>query len=447
MKNGIKYMVVLVLATLLWYVLLSVFIQNAVLGWAVSAIAAIGILFVIRKVMAKYNFSFIFMVSVSLFVLMAPLLGKKETSSLEKRTLSGFPKFDINYIWGFTYGFADYINDRFAYRNASISFLGKLKYHVLHESPMPNLVEIGKNNFLFYTPGNYIHDISEPFTSQEMETIRTNLDIMTEWFDSKGIKFYFTVPPSKEHVYPELMSEGMQYRTRFSRLEDLADFIQDDTIIRFIDYRKELIENKKTRLTYEETDSHWNKFGAFFAYHKIMERMHKDFPEIKIAELSDYKMDSAISIGGDLQRHLGFDDLFTMHYYSFTPKDGAKPSVADSSAFDVPDAHPEVRGMPPPPPGDTNRVGACGLRILILRDSYTDALKGFFSTQFRRTVLIWAKSPRVNFVLKEHPDIVLFEMLERYLDNNLTLPDEIAHDSAFIKQNFPGYYKSAAANK
>ena len=93
MKNGIKYMVVLVLATLLWYVLLSVFIQNAVLGWAVSAIAAIGILFVIRKVMAKYNFSFIFMVSVSLFVLMAPLLGKKETSSGDladkKETSSG----------------------------------------------------------------------------------------------------------------------------------------------------------------------------------------------------------------------------------------------------------------------------------------------------------------------------------------------------------------------
>jgi hypothetical protein len=446
MKHVLKYIIVWALASLLLYVFLSVFIQSRVATCISSLIIATCILLLIRKLIAKYEFSFVFMVSIFLFILTVPMLGKKETTSLEKRTLADFPKFDINYIWGFTYGFADYFNDRFAYRNASISFLGKLKYHALHESPMPNLVEIGKDSFFFYTPIVYVHDISEPFTLQQLDTIRTNLDIITKWFDSKGIKYYLTIPPSKEHIYPELMSAGLQYRTKFSRLNQLADFIKDDTIIRFIDYRKELIENKKTRLTYEETDSHWNKFGAFFAYHKIMERMKKDFPIIRVAELADYKMDSVISVGGDLQRHLGFDDMFTMHYYMFTPKDGAQPSAADSSKYYSPDLLVEVREMQVAASGNTNNISACPLKLFVVRDSYSDALKGFFNTQFRRSVFAWTKTPPVGMIMQEHPDIILHEILERFLDATLKLPEDIAKDSAFIKQNFPQYYKPASVN-
>jgi hypothetical protein len=436
----VKYIVVGILASLLGFVLLSVFIQNKILSWGISICIAICVLFIIRKIIQKYNFSFIFMVSVFFTVLLIPLVGKKETTSLENRTLPAFPKFDINYIWGFTYGISDYMNDRFAYRNASIAFLGKLKYHTFHESPMPNLVEIGKDNFLFYTPIDYVHDISEPFSSQQIDSIRTNLEIMTKWFDAKGIKYYFTVPPIKEHIYPELMSPGLQSRTKFSRLAELADYIKDDTIIRFIDYRKELIENKKTRLTYEETDTHWNYFGAFFAYHKIMERMHRDFKNIKIAELSDYKMDSTMWDGGDLQSHLGFDDLFHRHYFWFTPKNGAQPIGLDSSEYDT-HGYVEIKEMRDTVSYRGGNVGPCRLKIFIVRDSYTNAYRGFLSTQFSRSVYAWTKTPPVDMIMQEHPDIVLHEILERYLGTLTTLPVQIENDSTFIKQNFPAYYK------
>ncbi len=247
MKHLVKYTVVGILTSLLFYVLLSVFIKSRILVWSVSIFIAICFLFIVRKAISKYKFSFVFMVSVFFFVLLFPLLGKKENTSLEKRTLAEFPKLYFRNVWGFTYGFVDYFNDRFAYRNALISFLGKLKYHVFHESPMPNLVEIGKDSTLFYTPIAAVHDISEPFSLQQLDSIKTNLEIITKWFDAKGIKYYITVPPVKEHIYPELMSKLMQFRTRFSRLNQLYDFIKDDTIIRFIDYRKELIDNKKNK--------------------------------------------------------------------------------------------------------------------------------------------------------------------------------------------------------
>jgi alginate O-acetyltransferase complex protein AlgJ len=440
MKHILKYCVVGILASLLAYVLLSVFIQNALLVWIISGFLAICFLIIIRKTVEKYKFSFIFMVTVFFFVMLAPLVGKKETTSLEKRTLFDFPKFDINYVWGFTYGFSDYLNDRFAYRNASISFLGKLKYLVFRESPMPNLVEIGKDTVLFYTPISYIHEISGAFTREQLDSIRTNLEITTKWFDSKGIKYYFTVPPVKEHIYPELMSERMQFMTKFSRLAQLADYIKDDTLIRFIDYRRELIENKKTRYTYEETDIHWNTFGAFFAYHKIMERMRRDFSVIKIAELSDYKMDSAIWYGGDLQCHLGFDDLFKRHYYRYIPGNGAQPVDLDASGYD---GHglAEIKEMPGSSFNLPGNVGPCPLEIFVVRDSYVDAFKGFLATQFKRSFYYWVKTPPIKMIMQEHPDIVLHEILEKNLDAMTKLPEDIAKDSAFIKQNFPAYYK------
>ncbi len=438
MRHFIKYIIVGILASLLGYVAFSVFLQNIILVCCISLTMSIVLLFVLRKIIQTHNFSFVLMVSVFLFVLLVPLLGKKETTSLEKRTLSEFPKFDINYVWGFTYGLADYINDRFAYRNTSISFLGKLKYEVFHESPMPNLVEIGKGNMLFYSTIEYVNEISEPFTSAQLDTLKTNMEIMTKWFDSKGIKYYITVPPGKDRIYPELMSIGLQYRTQFSKLDQLYNYIKNDTLIRFIDYRKELIDNKKTRLTYQETDSHWNMFGAYFAYQKITQRMKKDFPQINVAELSDYKMDSTISVGGDLQRHLGFDDLFTSHFYQFTPKNNAQPITLDSSKYDRPDAHVEIFENPKT---STGNISACPLKLFVDRDSYMGAPKMFFITQFRHSFFVWAKSPRIDLIMQEHPDVVLDEVLERYVNHFLYLPDEIRKDSVFIKQNFPNYYK------
>jgi alginate O-acetyltransferase complex protein AlgJ len=444
MKHLLKYIVTGLLASLLFYIALSVFVDNRILVCCISVFIAICFIFIIGKTVKKYKFSFIFMVSVFFFILLAPIAGKKEITSLEKRSLTGFPKLYFKNIWAFTHSFSDWFNDRFAYRNASISFLGKLKYHTFHESPMPNLVEIGKDSTLYYTPVAYVNDISEPFSPQKLDSIRLTLEIMTKWFNSKGIKYYFTSPPVKEHVYPELMSPLMQYRTKFSRLDQVCEYIKGDTNIRFIDYRKELIENKKTRPTYLETDGHWNKFGAFFAYHKIMERMKRDFPQIKMTELSDYTMDSTMAVGGDLEDHLGFDDLFLMHYYSFTPKNGTQPTCIDSSKLKWPTDNMlvQVREMPEENQDNLGNVQASPLKLFVVRDSYTDAFMGYFPTQFRQTVYAFNKRPPIDLIIQVHPDIILHEMLERYLGNELKLPDEIVKDSVFLKKNFPGYYNS-----
>ncbi len=170
--------------------------------------------------------------------------------------------------------------------------------------------------------------------------------------------------------------------------------------------------------------------------------MHKDFPAIRVAEFSDYDQDSVISIGGDLQCHLGVADLFTMHYYGFTPKQGFTPVSVDSSQYDRPDLRVEIWENHTPVSGNAGNIGACPLKLFVVRDSYTDAMKGFISTQFSRTVYAWQRTPPVDLIMREHPNIVLHEILERFLQNLLVLPDEIAKDSSFIKQNFPNYYKN-----
>ncbi|HTA82949.1 MAG TPA: hypothetical protein VK783_08450, partial [Bacteroidia bacterium] len=253
--------------------------------------------------------------------------------------------------------------------------------------------------------------------------------------EEKKIKYYFTIPPAKEHVYPKLMSQGLQCETQFSRLDQLYNYIKDDTLIRMIDYRKELIEGKNTRVTYMEADSHWNRFGAYLAYYKIMSRISKDFPQLKPENITEYKIDSSLGYGGDLQCHLGFDDMYTSHYYFFTLKSGDKPVIADSTNIVDPKLPCVVRELP-----DKGK----GLKLFVVHDSFTGALIDFLSPRFDRSVFTWVKTPPVPAILKEKPDILIHEVTERFLSSVLNLPAEIRDDKGFLSEYFPSYYQNSS---
>jgi hypothetical protein len=198
-----------------------------------------------------------------------------------------------------------------------------------------------------------------------------------------------------------------------------------------IDYRAELKDAKRKATIYLQTDSHWNQYGAYIAYKKIMERISKDFPGLKPEPMRDFNIDSSCEIGGDLQSHWGFNDVLKSEYYYFKLKSGKMPVALDSADLSSAE-HIEynIREMP-------DKKDA--LTLFVIRDSFSDALRVFLSNRFKRSVYAWTKYPPVQTILKEKPAIILHEVLERFLDATLVLPDEIKNDTAFLKKNFPHY--------
>ena len=67
---------------------------------------------------------------------------------------------------------------------------------------------------------------------------------------------------------------------KYSRTEDLINYIRDNTDLNVIYPKQELISKRKVRDTYFRNDTHWNDYGAYLGVSELMKTMepgYKDF--------------------------------------------------------------------------------------------------------------------------------------------------------------------------
>jgi hypothetical protein len=61
-------------------------------------------------------------------------------------------------------------------------------------------------------------------------------------------------------------------------------------------------------------------------------------------------------------------------------------------------------------------------RLLMYRDSFVNPMVPFLSYHFSRSVYLWTTEPSAVATLQEHPDIVVYELVESHLDKLLDKP-------------------------
>lgn len=432
MKNTFKYLVVFSCFMVFMLVIGMQFVKNDPLLYTVCAVVSIGITMLFHPFISKTEFSSVLLLFTFMLLISVPFVGPKETTSLEKRELSAFPVFKASNIWQFFKQYQQYFSDRFAFRNKGMELIALIKLKAFNLSVVPDRVEIGVDQWLF-SAGNYYTEItSKPFTPEELKLIETNLEITTRWMAARNISYYYVIIPAKCRIYPEKMPKALGKLNAFSRLDQVYTYIRNNKYISVIDVRPELIDAKKIRDTYMQTDTHWNEYGAFLGYKKIMEAFQKDFPDLQIRELSEYQLDSAIIEEGDLLMNMGLSKGIAFRNYRLKLKSGIKPGPVDSAYTGIFAKQVVIREMP----GSPNKK-----KLFIARDSMTEFLKKYFSTSFDRAFYYWKPTLNVPLILQEKPDILLHEMAEVFTANMLILPPEIKADSVFMQTNYPEYYK------
>lgn len=432
MKGILKYLVLVIYLFALAYIIFEQFIPNVYGLYGVcAALAIIGFL-LLRKHIEPYPFYKFFLIFSFVFLISVPFLGARENSSFEKRALAEFPTFRISNVWKFFFQYQSYFNDRFAFRNEAVQAISKFRFRLFRVSPMPQIVKVGKDDWLFTSREEYINDTSTPFTQAQLDSVILNLEIITKYFDIRNIKFYFSMIPIKERIYPEYMPGDLSRRMTFSKAAQLNEALKNHPSIRSIDCKDVLLEGKKIRPTYYTTDTHWNEFGAFLGYRKIIERVRQDFPQIKPFEINDFNIDSSVTDAGDLQLLMGFRDVMQFTHYHLRRKSGPDPLIVDSTYLCTTNTRYSIREMP---------QKTSGLKLFLVRDSFTEYLRIFITPNFDRTVFAWMPVIPVANVMQEKPDIVIQEILEHFVVYTKQLPPEIAGDTLFLNQYFPGFLK------
>jgi hypothetical protein len=334
------------------------------------------------------------------------------SATMENRRLAPFPAMPDRAAGIKTYfaGLESYFNDHFGFRNLLIRTHGYIRWHWLKQGSTEVLA--GREGWLFYTGENTLdsHLGLSFLTGQELEKWRQLLERRQRWLAKHGMKYLFVIAPDKESIYPEYLpswAEGRQVRTR---LDQFVAYLQNHSNLPILDLRPALRAAKTNDFIYIKTDTHWNALGAYFGYREIIRTLGQQLPGMAPLPLEDFDVRRAPDEAADLARFLAQEHSMNEPNYIF---------LIPRPPLQTPEAIADVSILPKPwPPNEQPLVinnPARQYRAVVFRDSFASFLVPFLGQHFNRIVFVWQRSWNLDVIRREQPDIVIDEMLERYL--------------------------------
>jgi hypothetical protein len=316
----------------------------------------------------------------------------------EKRQLAPLPVItpDLRTWAAAPPAFTAYFNDHFGFRKTLVQFYGLIKVKVLGESTSPDVV-VGKQGWLYYSNGlsSDSYRGTEPFAPGELRQWTAVLGRMRDWLATRDIPFYVTIPPDKHTIYPEYLPASVKIGRAATRLEVLTTALRQAGID-VIDIRDILLRAKPLGLLYHKTDTHWTGTAGYVAYQAILSELSKEFPQVRPNPRTDFQW-WRLRATGDLNSMLGLTHGYEEDFLLLVPRRIAYSRHDDGNIVVTEISDPRLP------------------RMVMMRDSFANFLIPLMSQNFRRALYIWDNTLDPALIEREHPDFVLFELVERRL--------------------------------
>jgi alginate O-acetyltransferase complex protein AlgJ len=267
---------------------------------------------------------------------------------------------------------------------------------------------ISEHNWMVYANDVSLDDYqnANPFSNNQLETIYKNVNNLNDYLSSKDIKLIIIIPPNKNTIYPEYIPEEIPVLTEESRMDQVKSYLNKNGGFNILDLESILLEKRQTMQVYYATDTHWNPYGAYFAYQAVMTEIQKDFPDITPHDLDDYSYVKMTDSDGDIRNTLAMIRIEEEFFNLVTPYDGNIQHKQISNTY--------------------NRyinTSSTGPRLLAFHDSFGWRLIPFLVEHFSYSAFHRMLSIDLITIDMEKPDVVILEWTERILYRLLLLPD------------------------
>lgn len=317
----------------------------------------------------------------------------------ENRALRKMPRLpqSAKALIRFPSAFEEHWNDTFGFRPMLIRWHSQLKL-AAGMTPSPK-VTVGKRGWLFLAESLDDYRGIRPFTTQELEEWRRELEARHDWLAGRGVRYLFVIAPEKDSIHGEFVP-GTLNRVRLDRrLDQLRAYLDRHSHVNVPDLRPALSAERRRVQVYYQHDTHWNGFGALVATREITARLSEWFPELGVPTATHAGMQ--MRRGGDLAGMLGLQDLLHEHSVELTP---LAPCRLGADLFEVP-RNGQMKTQ--------DCAGARGPRLILFHDSFGPSLLPFLASVSRRIVSSWTFDPEL--VERELPDVVVQQVAERRL--------------------------------
>jgi hypothetical protein len=366
-------------------------------------------------------------IAVFIVIIFAPCLWMVSTqqavfSFTEKRKLATFPSHpdSLTEIQGFFSGIDNYLNDHFGFREWMVYRYQREIRKRFDDVEIQSKVIKGTDNWYFFTGDKMLEDFTGKNlrTDNELDEWIKAYRAKKRWLEQQGIQYLLVAVPNKITIYGEFIGEPWAEQKGDTRFSQLKSVLQESDYSTFLDLTPVLASKAREEYVFFKSDTHWTPYGAYLGYMAIAEKMESIFPGSRFKKdftisntrlrTCDKKQDSC----GDLTTMLLDFDSFTEQYRAVSSSSSCAYSKDyNYSLSNVDETHPKTYPV----------VMGCDsgeLRALVFRDSFFNALKPFFSENFKEVLYLWKNYDQKNIeelleVFK--PDIVIEEKGEREL--------------------------------
>lgn len=343
--------------------------------------------------MTKEKINSVLIIAFLLCLILPLICFNRDTGKIseeENRYLAVFPK-------PFTQdGAENWINDNIGFRSNLVMLHADIMYHGFGLSPSEKII-VGKDGWLFYTGDNNLR-IAEgtyPLFEDDLAAIEKGQTEVENFLAERHCDYYLILPPSKVSIYPEYMRGN--YKETITPDDIIEKRLLADTDIKVINLKQTLLNAKKKGQVFFKTDTHWNQSGAYAAYQKIHSIVTPGQPEPKVEmRLSEWK--------GEFSNMMGAASLLPEEKTEIT-------AIVSPSA--------KLTG------GDNKKTyiyhndAGNGKTCVMFGDSLFGAewnLRELFAEDYTDFIFIWSYDFDQSIVDKYDPDVVMYDMGERFVN-------------------------------
>jgi alginate O-acetyltransferase complex protein AlgJ len=360
---------------------------------------------------------FVVIVTLPLAANLAGLDGADQAN--ENREMAPFPQWTGT--WRSTADYPDalgrWFEDHFGWRARLVRWYGVSRLSVLGVSPS-SAVLAGRDGWLFYADDGGADDYvnQKPLAPVEAGLWREDLTRAQDWLRHQHIAYVFTIAPDKHVIYPEHVPPSIRPVSTVSRTDQVFSALSG-TEVAAVDLRPALLAAKTQERIYFQTDTHWNDRGAFVAYQQIIDAVRRQVPGTPPAwTRQDFDSVEVLTPGRDLAGMLGLKTVLRELDLRLVPRRPRRARVVDPQGEE--------------PMAELGRLvteidDARLPRAVVFRDSFASRLVPFLSEHFSRAVYLWQNDFDPDAVLKEHPDVVIQEIVGRHLQGFIPSPELI----------------------
>lgn len=330
--------------------------------------------------------------------------GHLDQTNYENRELASFPDLSLENFENIPLEFENYYNDHVPFKNLFVRAKTKMDLKLLGKTSVSD-VTVGKDNWLFYTvsePGeDALADYQKTnlYTGEQRAAIGDAVASIQEEMEKRGIRFFVFEAPNKESIYGEYMPDSVKTYGDVSRLDALIPELQGERGLPVYYLKNALEEYASEYQLYYRYDTHWNQLGSFVGTQQIAEVLTGDS-----VSLHDVEIEEAGTCSGDMARMLNmaseYNDDTEYVIEDYLPEITVTQTEADDRGY--------FAVYESDSPNDRT--------LLLVGDSFSQGLKYFLPSLYRRTVFTTFDTYDSTLIEKYQPDDFIYMTVERNQD-------------------------------